>query len=119
MRRALPLLALLALAAPAAGRDAKPEELLRQAEAALQAKDSPKAEALLRDAIRADPQNARAFLLLGQVLERRGRLDEALAAVNEVLRLDPKMIEALDLRGSVNFKRGDVKAAVADFDRYL
>jgi lipoprotein NlpI len=117
MRRTLPLLALLALAADPPAPD--PAELLRQAEAALRKNDADAATALAREAIRADPQNARAYLLLGQALDRRGRFDEALAAVTEVLRLDPKMVEALDVRGGINFKRGDVKAAVADFDRYV
>jgi lipoprotein NlpI len=119
MSRSLPLLALLALILPASARDPRPDDLLRQAEEALKAKDHDKARELLTQAIKADPQSARPYFLRALVQDQTGQRDAALADVDRVLQLDPKMVEALDLRGVIRFKRGDAVGAVADFDRYL
>ena len=44
----------------------------------------------LREAVRLDPAYVKARFLLGMLLYRQGRPDDALAQLREVVRLDPR-----------------------------
>jgi hypothetical protein len=54
-------------------------------------KDYPDAEALLREALRRSPRNARLLNNLGSLLEKQGRLAEARHYLEEALKADPNL----------------------------
>src|SRR5207253_7732263 len=58
-------------------------------------------EIALRRAIRRDPQLGRAHALLGEVLRREGRLDEALASLERAQKFEPGHPSTWLLAGSI------------------
>jgi lipoprotein NlpI len=94
-------------------------DLSKQAAEAWKKGDREQALDLVRKAIAADPKNAQAPFLRGQMLDSLGRYAEAVNDFSRCAELDPKFAEAYDLRGSSEFKRGKFAEAVADFDRFL
>jgi len=91
---------------------------LRGAAADLRGEDVD-AERLLREAIRIDPADSRSHSRLGYVLERRGRLDEALDEYETAMRSDPDNAEAHSYAGNVLRQQGHTKRAEELFRRAL
>ena len=81
-------------------------------------RDVVKAQTLLQDAIRLDPNAVPPKIALARLLgstkpdQANGLLDAALAA-------DPHAVEALQLKGELARAKGDTKAAIDDFDAAL
>ena len=71
---------------------------------------------ILRQAILADPHEARLWNSLGVLLNDRGDGTAALAFFNEAIRLDPGFAAALYNRGDVRFDLGELAHAEADFN---
>lgn len=83
------------------------------------------AGAILDRLIRANPNQPGAFLARARFLQRDGKLDDCLAALDQVFRLDPENGEALVLSAEVYQARGDLRRAretlrdaVAMYPRY-
>jgi tetratricopeptide (TPR) repeat protein len=85
---------------------------LAQAWAALQAGDPGRAAQFYRDVLRADPDNADVWCLLGIACRAGGRPEEAAAAYREALRLRPEFVEAWNNLGNalLNLSRPDEAA---------
>jgi lipoprotein NlpI len=114
-RFAIPSLVLWAACLPAA----RGGDLLDDARAAWERKDTKAALELAGKAIAADPSDPRTYLLRGSLFEALSRHDEAVADFDKCLKLDPKNAEAHDRRGSEQFKRGKIAESLADFDAFL
>lgn len=71
----------------------------------------------LNDAIRADPNNGPAHLLLGEMLEEDNRAADALQALTEAVRLMPKSAEAHNARGEVLSDLSSLSAARGEFEK--
>lgn len=76
----------------AAGRDAESDALYVKARNAYLAHDWLTAEATLRSLLQRDATDGEAQLLLGTLLRRVGRLDEARAALDQLARADAGLI---------------------------
>ncbi len=95
------------------------DELLREAQTALDRGQVKEADRLAGLAIEQKPRNARARLVRGLVRETMKKHEDAIADFDRAIELDAKLAEAYDHRGSERFKLGQVKESLADFDRYL
>ncbi len=107
-RRGLRVLAVLVIAALAAGAAAaliqpsdapagtaqSPPNRIAEARAALDKRDRARAEALLREHVSARPESVEARLLLARLLREKGRPDEAREQYAAVVKADPKNDEA-------------------------
>lgn len=93
--------------------------LLRSAREAAARRDLARAVQLATKAIEADPRNAEAHNLRGQLHAVLGKPDRAIADFDQCLKLDPQFADAYNHRGSEQFKRGKIAESVKDFDRYL
>ncbi len=82
---------------------------------AYQAKDLPRAEQLARQALRADPMNARAIGLLGAVCHAQGKRAEALSHYQQAVRLAPCFAEAHNNLGVALAQQGKTAEAVSSF----
>ncbi len=71
---------------------------------------------LLRQALRARPHYAMAYLLRGNLARESGNLDEAIAHFGQALRINPRLSAARLFRASLYSKRGEMKRALADYD---
>ena len=67
------------------------------------------------EAIRLDPEHAKAYMNRGIVYRRMGGLDAAVAQYGEAIRLDPKLADAYCNRGDVWTDKGEYGKAVNDF----
>jgi lipoprotein NlpI len=112
-------LLLVACLSAIAARNEPTAELLKQARAAWTAGDTKGALETAGRAIDADPKNARALFLRGQMLDALNRSADAIVDFDRCLSIDAKFAEAYDGRGSSKFKQGKFAEAVADFDRFL
>ncbi len=66
------------------------------------------------------PENPKSHVMLGTVLQRLKRHDEAIAAFNQALTLDPNNPDALNGRGTALFNgKQQYREALADFDRAI
>lgn len=74
-----------------------------------------RAAALFRQAVAENPQDHRAYTLLGYSLRHAGRLDEAIAAYDRALALNPAYEEALEYRGIAYVIAGNREAAMRDY----
>jgi len=78
------------------------------------------AEPEYRAAVDADPTNAFAHLVLGDILARLGQRDPAIKGFREAVRLQPDTAEAhFGLANALYLKKGDRREAFAEFDRAL
>jgi lipoprotein NlpI len=96
-----------------------PAELVEKATAAYRTKDYAKAIEYGREAVKADPKNADAVLVVGLAQSRTRHNKEAVASLTKAIELNPKAAAAYDARGDANLKLGKFAEAVADFDKYL
>lgn len=76
-----------------------------------------RAEAAYRRAIELDPTLANAYTNLGNMMYRRGQLEEAENHYIRALQVDPDQPEAFYNLGFLLYERGDVQAAVLNFKR--
>ncbi len=70
-------------------------------------------------AIRLDPNYARAVYNRGFTNEKQGQDDRALADYSQAIRLDPDFGSAFNNRGSVFYRRGQYDRALQDYDRAI
>ncbi len=77
--------------------------------------DLPRAQDEAELAIRTAPTFVEAFCLLGVILERESRIDEALAQYERALRIKRDYPDALMSRGNIRAQRSQFADAVADF----
>lgn len=80
--------------------------------ACLAAKETKKAELLLKDEKAAHPDRADSYLLLATLFLKLEREDEALAVVNELLGRDAANTQGMRLKASIYLKRGDHQEAL-------
>jgi tetratricopeptide (TPR) repeat protein len=78
-----------------------------------------KAEALIAEAVRWDPDDYKAQNGLATILARRGRLDAALAHIREALRLNPEDSYAWVNLGNILAMKGESRGALAAYEKAL
>jgi tetratricopeptide (TPR) repeat protein len=76
------------------------------------------AAAAFREVVRAEPDDARGHLHLGQAVQALGSLDEAIAEYREAVRLQPDDSDAHKTLGGALAYKGDVDGAIASFRAY-
>ena len=93
-------------------------DLVVKAEDDISAERNAEANARLDLALVADPGNARAFVLKGQVQHLLGDTDEGLRLVSIGLQIDPVMREGLVLQTRLASELGNVIVAEAALERF-
>lgn len=93
--------------------------MMHEANKHLQAGELDEAEALYRDEIEANPQNAEAMFMLAQVRQKAGDLDEALTLLEGAERLEPFNPNIFHARGALHIHRNETEAAVRAFQLAL
>ena len=88
---------------------------LVQASQCLQAGDIVRAEQLLRELLRGQPDQLDACLLLAGLCHRQGKLDEALRCYQRVVKIRPRLAEVHHALGLVLRDRGNLAGAVRAF----
>ncbi|HVK17879.1 MAG TPA: tetratricopeptide repeat protein [Fimbriiglobus sp.] len=117
MRRKWPAVLLFALAlAPFARAD---EGDLKKAGEAYKKQDYKAARDHAAGAVKADPKQPDAHLLLGLACLGLRENQAAADALTELIKLNPKLAFAYDRRGDAHLKLGKFKEAVEDFDAVL
>ncbi len=104
--------------APGGAEQADAEEAISSYErgiAQLRDGDFSAAIASLDEAIRLDPQSARAYARRGFAHAELGHSDQAMADYTEALRIDPEYAEAYNNRGCAYREQGDLRSALVDF----
>ncbi len=112
--------ALLAFAAPCVGQiDPKTALLERAGWEALTAGRARVAADAFREAIAADPKNARLHLGAGMAAALEQRDAEALDAVQRALALEPRLVQARALLGQIQYRLGDAAGAIRTYERLV
>ena len=93
-------------------------DLVVKAEDDISAARNDEANARLNLALVADPGNARAFVLKGQVQHLLGDTSEGLRLVGIGLQIDPVMREGLVLQTRLACELGNITVAEAAFERF-
>lgn len=75
------------------------------------------AKAIFRGLAFLDPRNPFLHALLGSVLQKQGRDEEAIAEYTEALSYFPEDISSLANRGELYLKAGNIQEAIADLKR--
>lgn len=75
------------------------------------------AEALLTEAVTADPALAGAWNALGVASLQRGRLDQARTALDQAVKVGPQFVQSWYNRGLLRCQDGDLAGGLADFTR--
>ncbi|MBO6521611.1 MAG: tetratricopeptide repeat protein [Rhodospirillales bacterium] len=89
-------------------------EISRNLAAALQGSgDLPRAEAVLREILADNPDDAAALNNLANILRQRGLLDEAEAALARALEIDPALPDAAYSLGSIRITKNDLPGGSA------
>ena len=91
------------------------EQLVQQANTARTAKRFSEAEAIWRQIIQRDPQNAPAYNNLGNALYGQKKLDEAIAAYRTAIKLDPNYAFAYNNLGNALKDQKKLDEAIAAF----
>ncbi len=73
------------------------------------------AVALFRKAVAENPNNFKAFTLLGYSLRHAGRLKAAIAAYDRAVELNPSYAEVREYRGIAHAQSGNREAAMRDY----
>jgi tetratricopeptide (TPR) repeat protein len=76
----------------------------------------PEAEVALREALRPDPHYPVGNVVMAQLRQFTGELDESVAILDGVLRRDPRRFDARMWRGLSQLYRGNHTEAASDFD---
>ena len=87
--------------------------------AALQSNDLAAAERAARAAVAASPRSAITHNVLGVVLDRARRSEEAFAEFNAAIKLDPNFVSARNNLGRMFAEHGKTAEAIAEFERVL
>ena len=95
------------------------DELLKEAQAALEKGQVKDAERLAGKAVEQEPKSARARYVRALTRAAAGKHEEAIGDFDKAIELDGKLAEAYDFRGSEYFKLGKIKESLADFDKFL
>src|ERR1700730_7438443 len=103
----------------ASGLSSVAKSSLDAAVAALQANSLDRAERNARAAVSASPRSAITHNVLGVVLDRSGRSNEALGEFNTALKLDPNLVSARNNLGRLLAQHGKTAEAIAEFERVL
>jgi superkiller protein 3 len=91
------------------------DELFQRGNAAQETGNYSQAEAIWRQVIRIDPNNANAYYNLGIALRRQKKLDEAVAAYRQAIALNPKDAKAYNNLGNVLYDQKKLDEAVAAY----
>jgi tetratricopeptide (TPR) repeat protein len=111
---------LLALAVRGSAQiDPKTALLERAGWEALTAGRAHAAAEAFREAIAADPKNARLHLLAGMAATLERRDADALDAVRRALALDPRLVEARALLGQIQYRLGDAAGALRTYEQLV
>jgi tetratricopeptide (TPR) repeat protein len=109
--------AALLLAAPCGAQiDPKTALVERAAWVALAAGRGRAAADAFREAIAADPKNARLHLGAGMAAALERRDADALGALQRALGLEPSLVQARALLGQVQYRMGDASAAIRTYE---
>ncbi len=81
--------------------------------------DFPRAIANLDEAIRLDPNDARAYNVRGNAWDEIGGFDNALADYDEAIRIDPGNSIFFHDRAIMWYRKGDLDSALVDLDRAI
>jgi tetratricopeptide (TPR) repeat protein len=73
----------------------------------------------VNEALRLDPNSAKAFRIRGEIHRRAGRLDAALADFNQAIRIDPTLARAFDGRGNTFNNKHDYDRAIEDYNEAI
>lgn len=119
MTRYLRLISMIVLMGMMAACATTPPSPVEEGKAALAAKDSAKAIAVLEQAIAAEPVNAAAHVLLGQAYFRAERKDEAEKQFSAGFTLDQGVVLTADATAEEQFLAGNVHASLGQFDQAL
>jgi len=112
--------ALLSMAAPCNAQvDPKAALVERAAWVALTAGRAHVAAEAFREAIAADPKNARLHLGAGMAAALERRDGDALDELQRALALDPRLVEAQALLGQVQYRTGDAPAAMRTYEKLV
>src|ERR1043166_1913503 len=95
------------------------QESLDRALAALEANSLEEAERAARAAISAAPRSATTHNVLGVVLDRLGRADEAFNEFKVAVKLDSNFLSARNNLGRMFAQRGQTSEAIAQFESIL
>jgi predicted O-linked N-acetylglucosamine transferase (SPINDLY family) len=77
------------------------------------------AEAVYRQILSADPNDADALHLLGVIANQTGRNDQAIDLIGRAVELDPEYDEALFNLGNALAERGDFDPAIASYEKAI
>src|SRR5262252_6935922 len=117
--RLLPLALVLLTAVPGAQVDPRGALVERAAWTALNAGQAHAAAEAFREAIAADPRNARLQLGAGLAAALERRDADAKDAFERALALDPKLVPARSLLGQIQYRMGDSAAAMRTYETLL
>ncbi len=99
--------------------NAPQDDRIEEAQEQLDQGDTAAAEAIYRQILEDDPENAEAWNKLGVCLARQGDMEAAKQCFDEALDIDPKHVAALSNRGNIYFDQGDYDAAVDLYQRAI
>ncbi len=97
--------------------EAEARPFLEAGERALNAGNSPAAEAAFRSAVAAAPESAVAHSKLGVVLAQQGALDAAIAEFSRAIALHPGYAPAFSNLGNAYREKGMIEEALAAYER--
>ena len=113
------LVTLSVASAPAWSADNDVDALLDQASKAFGAGRHEVALKLADQAIQADPNELKSYVVRGMMLESVTRFEPAIRDYSRAIELDPGAADVYDRRGGAHFKRGDIDASIRDFDKAI
>jgi len=102
------------------GKDAeakKAENLYREARSSYGSADYANTIKLSSNAIKINPELAKAYALRGKARKDMGELENATKDLNQAIKLDQKLGEAYYTRAQVNEIMGDMGKAAADYKK--
>ncbi|MES3037057.1 MAG: tetratricopeptide repeat protein [Bdellovibrionota bacterium] len=79
----------------------------------------PDAEALAREGVQRHPHFARGWVVLGRILQDRGQMDEAIAALEKAVRLEPDNLLAHQVMGDLFLAIKNSKEALRSYKKVL
>jgi hypothetical protein len=98
---------------------AQDSDYVAQGQAHLEQGDYAQAVEVLSEAIRVNPDNAKAYYYRGSAYREQGEFELAIADLNEAIRLEPEYADAYNLRFCLYNLQNKGDLARADFDEYL
>lgn len=99
--------------------NSKVEKLWQQAASALQSGKTERALELAEQAVQADTNAPRSYVLRGRIYSEMDQSAKAVADFDQAIKLDAGAPTAYQYRGLEQFKLGRIQESIADFDRYI